>query len=109
MSDEAVMESLPHLWVAFSMVFFLASTVFTLLKLSGGFDALGWWDLFVNFCIAEFFAFLLCMKWSNPMIHGNSNSQEASSSSSTITYLGGRSGQLVSTEDHSDEGCCLLH
>ncbi|KAG9143828.1 hypothetical protein Leryth_011488 [Lithospermum erythrorhizon] len=108
MSDEAVMESLPHLWVAFSMVFFLASTVFTLLKLSGGFDALGWWDLFVNFCIAEFFSFLLCMKWSNPMIHGNSNSQEASSSSSTITYLGGRSGQLVSSEDHSDEGCCLL-
>ncbi|MCH94199.1 transmembrane fragile-X-F-associated protein, partial [Trifolium medium] len=34
MSDEAIWETLPHFWVAISMVFFVAATVFTLLKLS---------------------------------------------------------------------------
>uniref|UniRef100_M4DJ79 RING-type domain-containing protein n=1 Tax=Brassica campestris TaxID=3711 RepID=M4DJ79_BRACM len=34
-SDEAIWEALPHLWVAISMVFTLAATFFTLLKLSG--------------------------------------------------------------------------
>ncbi|KAH0875839.1 hypothetical protein HID58_073201 [Brassica napus] len=33
-NDEAIWEALPHFWVAISMVFFLAATVFTLLKLS---------------------------------------------------------------------------
>ncbi|KAL4280614.1 hypothetical protein GQ457_03G012880 [Hibiscus cannabinus] len=32
-SDEAIWETLPHFWVAISMVFFVAATVFTLLKL----------------------------------------------------------------------------
>lgn len=108
MSDEAVWETLPHFWVAISMVFFVAATVFTLLKLSGGVDALGWWDLCINFCIAEFFAFLLCTKWSNPIIHGYSNPQEASTSSSTISYLGWSNSLGASAEDHSDVGCCLL-
>ena len=35
MSDEAIQETLPHFWVAISMVFFVAATVFTLLKLCG--------------------------------------------------------------------------
>ncbi|ANM60523.1 Transmembrane Fragile-X-F-associated protein [Arabidopsis thaliana] len=61
-NDEAVWEALPHFWVAISMVFFLAATVFTLLKLSGDVAALGWWDLFINFGIAECFAFLVCTK-----------------------------------------------
>ncbi|XP_022878423.1 transmembrane protein 60-like [Olea europaea var. sylvestris] len=37
-SDEAIWESLPHFWVAISMVFFIAATTFTLLKLSGKFN-----------------------------------------------------------------------
>ncbi|XP_061362156.1 uncharacterized protein LOC133305917 isoform X2 [Gastrolobium bilobum] len=62
MSDTAIWETLPHFWVAISMVFFIAATVFTLLKLSGDVGALGWWDLFINFAIAECFAFLVCTK-----------------------------------------------
>nr|KAJ0190307.1 hypothetical protein LSAT_V11C800428110 [Lactuca sativa] len=34
-SDDAIWETLPHFWVAISMVFFIAATVFTLLKLCG--------------------------------------------------------------------------
>ncbi|KAG6752952.1 hypothetical protein POTOM_042993 [Populus tomentosa] len=34
-SDEAIWETLPHFWVAISMVFFVVATVFTLLKLCG--------------------------------------------------------------------------
>jgi hypothetical protein len=49
MTDEAIWETLPHFWVAVSMVFFMAATMFTLLKLSGNVGALGWWDLFINF------------------------------------------------------------
>jgi hypothetical protein len=37
MSDEAIWETLPHFWVAISMVFLIAATTFTLLKLSGKF------------------------------------------------------------------------
>ncbi|GJT93756.1 transmembrane fragile-X-F-associated protein [Tanacetum coccineum] len=103
LSDDAIWETLPHFWVAISMVFFVAATVFTLLKLCvynqhpdadassvlrglnpyptlvsnhfyfiGDVRSLGWWDLFINFGIAECFAFLVCTKWSNPVIHRNS-------------------------------------
>nr|XP_016506791.1 PREDICTED: uncharacterized protein LOC107824519 [Nicotiana tabacum] len=72
MNDEAIWETLPHFWVAISMVFFVAATVFTLLKLCGDVGALGWWDLFINYGIAECFAFLVCTKWSNPTIHRSS-------------------------------------
>nr|GEU71942.1 transmembrane fragile-X-F-associated protein [Tanacetum cinerariifolium] len=72
LSDDAIWETLPHFWVAVSMVFFVAATVFTLLKLCGDVRSLGWWDLFINFGIAECFAFLVCTKWSNPVIHRNS-------------------------------------
>nr|XP_024395498.1 uncharacterized protein LOC112291819 isoform X3 [Physcomitrium patens] len=68
MTDEAIWETLPHFWVAVSMVFFMAASIFTLLKLSGDVEGLGWWDLFINFGIAECFAFLVCTKWSNPII-----------------------------------------
>ncbi|KAL2338297.1 hypothetical protein Fmac_012743 [Flemingia macrophylla] len=106
MSDEAIWETLPHFWVAISMVFFIAATVFTLLKLSGDVGALGWWDLFINFAIAECFAFLVCTKWSNPVIHRNS--REASSSSSTpIRYLDWNSGLVVSTEENQGRMCSL--
>jgi hypothetical protein len=49
MTDEAIWETLPHFWVAVSMVFFIAASIFTLLKLSGDVEGLGWWDLFINF------------------------------------------------------------
>ncbi|KAG4390632.1 hypothetical protein GLYMA_05G013200v4 [Glycine max] len=103
MSDEAIWETLPHFWVAISMVFFVAATVFTLLKLSGDVGALGWWDLFINFIIAECFAFLVCTKWSNPVIHRNSR-EASSSSSTTIGYLDWNSGLVVSTDENQPQG-----
>lgn len=107
MSDEAIWETLPHFWVAISMVFFVAATVFTLLKLSGSVASLGWWDLFINFAIAECFAFLVCTKWSNPVIHRSS--REPSSSTTTIRYLDWNSGLLVSSEeDQRQAGMCSL-
>lgn len=106
MSDEAIWETLPHFWVAISMVFFIAATVFTLLKLSGDVGALGWWDLFINFAIAECFAFLVCTKWSNPVIHRNSR-EPSSSSSTTIRYLDWNGGLVVSTEENQGRMCSL--
>lgn len=107
-SDEAIWETLPHFWVAISMVFFVAATVFTLLKLSGDVGALGWWDLFINYGIAECFAFLVCTKWSNPMIHRTSRTREASSSSSAIRYLDWNSGLVVSSEEQLQDRMCSL-
>ncbi|KVI02623.1 Transmembrane Fragile-X-F-associated protein [Cynara cardunculus var. scolymus] len=107
-SDDAIWETLPHFWVAISMVFFIAATVFTLLKLSGFVDALGWWDLLINFGIAECFSFLVCTKWSNPVIHRNLRTSEASSSSTAIRYLDWNSGLVVSSEDTSEDGMCNL-
>ncbi|KAL0342422.1 UNVERIFIED_CONTAM: hypothetical protein Scaly_1904800 [Sesamum calycinum] len=108
MTDDAIWETLPHFWVAISMVFFLAATVFTLLKLCGDVGALGWWDLFINYGIAECFAFLVCTKWSNPVIHRNSRTREESSSSTAIRYLDWNSGLVVSSEDHSQDRMCGL-
>ncbi|CAA2980437.1 uncharacterized protein LOC111372111 isoform X2 [Olea europaea var. sylvestris] len=108
MSDEAIWETLPHFWVAISMIFFLAATVFTLLKLCGDIGALGWWDLFINYGIAECFAFLVCTKWSNPAIHRNSHTIEASSSSTAIRYLHWNSGLVVSSDDQSRDRMCGL-
>ncbi|XP_077230990.1 uncharacterized protein LOC143864059 isoform X2 [Tasmannia lanceolata] len=104
MSDEAIWETLPHFWVAISMVFFVAATTFTLLKLCGDVGALGWWDLFINFGIAECFAFLVCTKWSNPVIHRQSHHRDASSSSTTIRYLDWNSGLVVSSEEDPYQG-----
>lgn len=109
LSDEAIWETLPHFWVAISMVFFLAATLFTLLKLCGDIGALGWWDLFVNFGIAECFAFLVCTKWSNPMIHRSSCTVENAASSSTVSYLDWTNGLLVfREEEQNQENLCGL-
>ncbi|XP_006826830.2 uncharacterized protein LOC18422270 [Amborella trichopoda] len=108
LNDEAIWETLPHFWVAISMVFFVAATTFTLLKLCGDVAALGWWDLFINFGIAECFAFLVCTKWSNPAIHRQSNNR-GESSSTAIRYLDWNSGLVVSPdEDQYQEGMCGL-
>lgn len=63
-----------------------------------------------NYSIAECFAFLVCTKWSNPMIHSNSRTREASSSSATIRYLDWHSGLVLSPEDdqQEDDGMCNL-
>ncbi|KAM3294585.1 hypothetical protein ACQJBY_037466 [Aegilops geniculata] len=109
MSDEAIWETLPHFWVAISMVFLIAATTFTLLKLSGDVGALGWWDLFINYGIAECFAFLVCTRWFNPMIHRPPTHGEASSSSSAIRYRDWESGLVLpSLEDHEQERICGL-
>lgn len=59
--------------------------------------------------IAESFAFLVCTKWSNPVIHRNSHTTEAGSSSTTIRYLDWNSGLVVSTDEdqHQDRMCGL--
>ncbi|KAK6261287.1 hypothetical protein QUC31_007103 [Theobroma cacao] len=125
-SDEAIWETLPHFWVAISMVFFVAATIFTLLKLcdpeavnldifidyclsysstniAGDVGALGWWDLFINFGIAESFAFLVCTKWSNPLIHRNSPAREAGPSNTTIRYLDWNGGLVVTPEEDQQQ------
>ncbi|XP_078155390.1 uncharacterized protein LOC144551330 [Carex rostrata] len=110
MSDEAIWETLPHFWVAISMVFLIAATTFTLLKLCGDVGALGWWDLFINFGIAECFAFLVCTKWSNPMIHKvGPGLEDPCSSSSVIRYMDWESGfVLPSLEEQEPSILCGL-
>ncbi|XP_022725063.1 uncharacterized protein LOC111281629 isoform X3 [Durio zibethinus] len=108
-SDETIWETLPHFWVAISMVFFVAATVFTPLKLCGDFGALGWWVLFINFGTAESFAFLVCTKWSNPVIHRESPVLESGSPSTTIGYIDWNSGLAGMPEEdqHLDTTCSL--
>ncbi|CAL5198536.1 unnamed protein product [Lathyrus oleraceus] len=109
MSDEAIWETLPHFWVAISMVFFITATVFTLLKLNGSVASLGWWDLFINFSIAECFAFLVCTKWSNPVIHRSSREPSSSTTTTTVRYLDLNSGLMVSSEgDQRQARICSL-
>ncbi|KAK1277487.1 hypothetical protein QJS04_geneDACA019673 [Acorus gramineus] len=109
MSDEAIWETLPHFWVAISMVFLVAATTFTLLKLCGDVGALGWWDLFINYGIAECFAFLVCTKWSNPLIHRQSHHRDPGSSSATIIHRGSSSGLMFSSaEDQYQDRYCGL-
>lgn len=104
MSDEAIWETLPHFWVAISMVFLIAATAFTLLKLCGDVTALGWWDLFINYGIAECFAFLICTKWYNPAIHRHSHLRDVGSSSTTIRSLDWNSGLMVSMDEDQQQG-----
>lgn len=61
------------------------------------------------FCsIAECFSFLVCTKWSNPVIHRNSR-EASSSSSTTIRYLDWNSGLVVSTdENRTRERICSI-
>ncbi|KAL8261253.1 hypothetical protein R6Q59_025302 [Mikania micrantha] len=106
LTDDAIWETLPHFWISISMIFFIAATLFTLLKLCGNIGALGWWDLFINFGIAECFAFLVSTKWSNPAIHRNHQPLDASSSSSNIRYLDWNGALLVSSNTISDDRLC---
>ncbi|KAL1564921.1 hypothetical protein AAHA92_07201 [Salvia divinorum] len=103
MSDEAVWETLPHFWISISMVFFIAATTFTLLKLCGDVDGLGWWDLFINYGVAECFAFLTCTKWYNPSIHRRSHLTAAATSSSNIRSFTWSNGVLVPPDDDNQE------
>ncbi|XAR65385.1 hypothetical protein NMG60_11009496 [Bertholletia excelsa] len=109
MTNEAIWETLPHFWVAISMVFFIAATIFTLLKLCDDVTALGWWDLFINYGIGECFAFLTCTKWYNPAIHRHCNVGEVGSSSTSIRYLDWDSGLVVSMDEDQQQSrvCCL--
>ncbi|OAY47353.1 uncharacterized protein LOC110617546 [Manihot esculenta] len=109
MSDEAIWETLPHFWVAISMVFFIAATIFTLLKLCGDVAALGWWDLFINYGIAECFAFLVCTQWYNPAIHRHSHIGE-SGSSVIFRYTDWNRGLVVSSDEdrHQNGRICNL-
>lgn len=70
MTDEALWETLPHFAIAVAMVFFMAATIFGILKVTDiddeVMDDIDWWTLFVDLCVGEFFAFLLCTKWVNP-------------------------------------------
>jgi len=59
--------------------------------------------------IAECFAFLVCTKWSNPVIHRSSRARETGSSSTSIRYLDWNSGLVVAPEEdrHQDRWCGL--
>ncbi|KAL6990446.1 hypothetical protein U1Q18_002402 [Sarracenia purpurea var. burkii] len=103
MSGDAIWETLPHFWVAISMVFFISGTVFTLLKLCGNVTALGWWDLFINYGIAECFAFLICTKWYNPSIHRHSQLRKFGSSSTTIRFVDLNGVLVVSSDDDQQQ------
>ncbi|KAL6187904.1 hypothetical protein ACLB2K_039299 [Fragaria x ananassa] len=109
LNDDVIWETLPHFWISISMVFLIAASTFTLLKINGDISALGWWDLFINFGIAQMFAFLVCTKWYNPAIHRHAHSGEACSSSMTIRYLDWNRGFVVSSDDDQEEsGICSL-
>ncbi|CAK9183800.1 unnamed protein product [Ilex paraguariensis] len=71
--------------------------------------ALGWWDLFINYGVAECFAFLICTNWFNPAIHRHSRLRATVSSSMPIRYLDWNSGLVVSSdEDHQHGRICSL-
>ncbi|KAL0430088.1 UNVERIFIED_CONTAM: hypothetical protein Sradi_0634800 [Sesamum radiatum] len=108
-SDEAIWETLPHFWVSISMVFFIAATTFTLLKLCGDVAALGWWDLFINYGVAECFAFLICTKWYNPAIHRRPHLTASTSSSMSFRHLNWSNSVLASPEeDQQENSMCSL-
>lgn len=109
MNDEAIWETLPHFWIAISMIFFVAATTFMLLKLCGGVGSLSWWDLFLNFGIAECFAFLVCTKWSNPLIHSQAQSSQSSLYSMSIRSSAWDSSSLLASGMvPNQEGMCIL-
>ena len=45
----------------------------------------------------------MCTKWSNPVIHRNTNLGEAGSSSNRIRYLDWNSGLVISSEENQHE------
>lgn len=108
LTDEAIWETLPHFWVAVSMVFFIAATIFTLLKLGGDVSALGWWDLFINFGIAEGFAFLVCTKWTNPSIQREAIRFSRTGLAQSRRNLIGESSTSGGESSEENEGFCGL-
>ncbi|XP_042393158.1 uncharacterized protein LOC121984336 [Zingiber officinale] len=106
--SEVIYETLPHFWVAISMVFLVATTSFVLLKLCGDVDALGWWELFITLGIAESFAFLVCTKWLNPLLHRSFLIGDASSPSTIDGYHSLISGLPSSMERHNEDRVCGL-
>ncbi|XP_030550809.1 uncharacterized protein LOC115755509 isoform X1 [Rhodamnia argentea] len=106
LTDDAIWATLPHFWVAISMVFCIAATTFTLLKLCGDVMGLTWWDLFINYGIAECFAFLVCTKWDNPAIHGRSYIREPGPSSMAIRYIDWDRQLIVSSEEDQNFRMC---
>ncbi|KAK4410353.1 suppressor of gamma response 1 [Sesamum angolense] len=105
-SDEAIWETLPHFWVSISMVFFIAATTFTLLKLCGDVAALGWW---IYLSIMECFAFLICTKWYNPAIHRRPHLTASTSSSMSFRHLNWSNSVLASPEeDQQENSMCSL-
>ncbi|KMZ74000.1 Baculoviral IAP repeat-containing protein [Zostera marina] len=108
MSDEVIWETLPHFWVAISMIFLITATMLTVLKLCGEVNALSWWDLFINFGIAQCFAFLVCTKWTNPMIHRQPLHLEPGTSSTTTFHYDCNGGLVISVEDDSQCQLCGL-
>ncbi|KAL6538901.1 hypothetical protein OROMI_025227 [Orobanche minor] len=86
-TDEAIWETLPHFWVSISMVFLIAATTFTLLKLSGD----------------QCFAFLVCTKWYNPAIHRRPHITAATSSSTSFRHHSSNNGFLISSEEGNQD------
>ncbi|KAF5730118.1 hypothetical protein HS088_TW20G00488 [Tripterygium wilfordii] len=61
------------------------------------------------YLITECFPFLVFTKWSNPVIHINSSTREATSSSTTVRYLDWNSSFVSSSkEDQQMDGMCGL-
>lgn len=56
------------------------------------------------YSIAECFAFLVCTKWFNPVIHRQAPHREPGSSSTAIRYLDWNSGLVVSSDDDQFRG-----
>ncbi|KMZ68530.1 Baculoviral IAP repeat-containing protein [Zostera marina] len=108
MGEDTTFENLPHLWILISMTFLILATMLTLFKLCGDFGRLSWWYLFLVFGIAQCFAFLVCTKWTNPMIHRKSLNLQPGSSSMPITYRDWNSGLMISVEDKSQYQLCTL-
>ncbi|XP_074587646.1 uncharacterized protein LOC141843489 [Curcuma longa] len=77
-------------------------------NIDGDVDALGWWELFITLGIAESFAFLVCTKWFNPLLHRSSLISEASSSSTIAGYHSLISGLPSSMERHNEDRVCGL-
>lgn len=98
---------------------------------AGALVALGWWGVFINFgycknystsfspvfkrqlssfsslglySIAECFAFIVCTKWSNPVIHSKLNIANSGSSSTSVRYLDWNGGLVVSQDEDQDPG-----
>ncbi|XP_022861097.1 uncharacterized protein LOC111381539, partial [Olea europaea var. sylvestris] len=74
----------------------------------GDVAALGWWDLFISYGVAECFAFLICTKWYNPAIHRRSHLTRAGSSSTSMRYLSSSSSMMAFSDDDQQNRVCSL-